>query len=165
MKSNRAGKNNGFYKHGMFGSKIYQTWNWMIQRCHNKNTAGFKRYGARGITVCKKWRKFQGFFEDMGDRPKGKTLERIDNDKGYFKENCRWATPKEQARNRRTSRLIDHNGQRKTLAEWCEIYKTDGRLIHARLKRGWSLDEAFTIEPVIGRNQTFRNNGHPNQSI
>lgn len=75
------------------------SWRAMIQRCTSKNHCKYPRYGGRGITVCDRWKNFNNFLEDMGDRPQGKTLDRINNDEGYYKENCRWATPKEQRSN------------------------------------------------------------------
>ena len=92
-------------KHGMTNSKEYRVWDSMVRRCHSKSHHAFKDYGARGIAVCDKWRKFDGFIEDMGLKPEGMTLERIDNSIGYFKENCKWATMTEQSRNRRTTKL------------------------------------------------------------
>jgi len=91
--------------HGMSGSSEYRVWDAMVRRCHNPSHHAFKHYGARGIKVCDKWKTFGGYFEDMGNRPHGLSLERIDNSLGYFKENCKWATATEQARNRRTTKL------------------------------------------------------------
>jgi len=91
--------------HGMANSKEYMVWDSMIRRCHNANHKAYSSYGARGITVCPEWRSFSGFFADMGHQPKGLTLERIDNSKGYAKDNCKWATITEQARNRRSTKL------------------------------------------------------------
>lgn len=87
--------------HGMAGTPIYQIWASMIQRCTNSKDKDYKDYGARGITVCKEWLKFEAFFSDMGHRPEGRSLDRRENDKGYSKDNCRWATAVEQANNRR----------------------------------------------------------------
>jgi hypothetical protein len=88
-------------KHGMAHTKIYASWCAMIKRCNNPNATQYKDYGGRGIKVCDRWLKFDNFYEDMGDRPKGFQIDRIDNDLGYSKENCQWVTPKENSNNRR----------------------------------------------------------------
>lgn len=88
-------------KHGKHETEIYSTWEGMIQRCTNPSAYGWKYYGGRGITVCERWRTFEHFYADMGDKPNGLTIDRIDNYKGYEKSNCRWATWAQQAANRR----------------------------------------------------------------
>lgn len=87
-------------KHGMHQSKTYGIWRAMIQRCTNPNTTHYNRYGGRGIKVCDRWRKFENFFDDMAVKPPGLTLDRIDNNGDYCKENCRWVTHKENCNNR-----------------------------------------------------------------
>lgn len=88
-------------QHGMTGSPTYISWQGMIRRCTNPSAADYHRYGGRGITVCQRWRDFSAFLEDMGERPAGLTLDRIDNNRGYEPGNCRWSTVTEQNRNRR----------------------------------------------------------------
>lgn len=90
------------FKHGYHNTPTYQTWECMIQRCSNPNVPSYQYYGGRGIRVCQRWLDdFKNFLSDMGERPNGKTLDRIDNEDNYYPENCRWATPKEQSENKR----------------------------------------------------------------
>jgi len=138
-----------FTKHGYDRlnrrTRIYQIWNDMIQRCTNSNTENYSRYGGRSITVCKRWLKFENFLEDMGERPPNRTLERINNNKGYYKENCRWATQKEQARNRRNNHLIIYNGITQCIAAWAEELNINQHTLANRIFRyGWSIEKAFT---------------------
>lgn len=125
-------------------SRTYITWQSMIARCKNPSNASFMDYGSRGIEVCSRWLKFENFLADMGERPKGKTLDRKENEKGYYKENCRWATPKEQANNRSTNVMLTHNGKTLNVAQWAEELGLKRTTVYARLKLGWSIERALT---------------------
>ena len=131
-------------------TKAYITWEGIKQRCHNPNANGYERYGGRGITVCNRWRNsFEAFFEDMGTKPKGLTLERVDNDEGYSKENCEWATMQRQACNRRNTRMISYNGKEQTMTEWAREYGLDrGVLWHRLYNMKWDMKDAFE-RPVM----------------
>lgn len=135
--SAKTGKNSK--THGMTNSREHSTWRNMKTRCLNSNSASYERYGGRGITICKRWLKFKNFYEDMGNKPIGKTLDRIDNNKGYSKQNCRWATNKEQARNKKCN--IVYKGEYPVEAS----KRLGGKrtLIYERIKRGWSIERAF----------------------
>ena len=101
-------------------SKIYQIWSSMIQRCTNPNHRSYHRYGGRDINVCQRWMKFPNFLKQMPGWKPGLQIDRIDNNKGYSKYNCKWSTRKQQARNRRNNHLITHKGKTKCLADWAE---------------------------------------------
>ena len=106
-------------KHGMSKAPLYNTWKAMKTRCYNQKDLSYKNYGGRGISVCKSWRdSFEAFYADMGDRPEGMSIDRIDNGGDYKPGNCRWSTPTEQHNNKRTNRLITAYGVKLTVTEW-----------------------------------------------
>lgn len=137
-------------RHGMSKTPIYKVWTAMLQRCMNKRSKIYKDYGERGIDVCDRWLVFENFLEDMGDQPfKRATLERKDNNKGYSKENCVWATYKEQSRNTRQTNMITWNGKTQCLRDWgaelAETLGTSRDTISTRIHvYGWSIEKAFT---------------------
>lgn len=125
---------------------IHRSWNHMLDRCTNPDSKDYKNYGGRGITVCKRWRNsFPNFLEDMGKNWRsGLTIERKDNDDGYFPGNCYWATRKEQNRNSRHNHLITCFNRTQCLVEWAEEIKIPQSTIRARIRRGWSSERGLT---------------------
>lgn len=107
--------------HGLSGTKLHEKWRAMMARCYNKNCKAYKNYGARGVTVCDEWHDFLNFYRDnLPHETSGLTIDRIDVNKGYFKENCRWVSKKAQANNKRDTVRITFKGEEKTLLEWSE---------------------------------------------
>lgn len=131
------------------GSAEYKTW-WawaaIRKRCYNHKDKAYPHYGGRGIQVCSEWFDYVQFFADMGPAPVNTSIDRIDNDGNYEPGNCRWATKQEQARNRRTNRLIVIDGQERTLAEWSDVSGVKSSTIRARIKYGMTGESL--INPV-----------------
>lgn len=126
----------------------YKVWKAMIQRCTNPKNKAFHNYGGRGISIALEWLGFIVFWDDMGARPTPfHTLERIDNDGDYTPENCRWATWKDQQRNRRNNRLMKYRGETRCVAEWAEITGINHTTIEGRLSRNWPVEKVLT-QPV-----------------
>ena len=134
-------------KHRMTHSTTWKSWKSMRDRCLRKTDKDYKNYGGRGINVCAEWLSFEQFYKDMGDRPQGKTLGRKDNNGDYCKENCRWESSSEQLNNRRVSRYIEHNGEKKTIAEWAKAIGVSRQTIRYRLEAGWKTEDV--ISPVV----------------
>jgi hypothetical protein len=134
-------------KHGHSRKPVYSVWRQLFQRCENPDAPSYKNYGARGITVCDEWRDFNVFLADMGFPAKGMTLDRIDNSKGYSKQNCRWATYGQQTNNSRANVRLELNGKTRTMAEWAKHLNISRDSIHGRLRRGWSVEMALS-KPV-----------------
>jgi hypothetical protein len=144
------------YKHGHSPSSggfssTYTTWSSMVSRCTNPNEPAYARYGGRGISVCPEWLDFANFLKDMGEKPRGRySIDRIDFNRGYEKSNCRWATDKEQARNKSSNRLITFNGETKCVGEWSEVTGIHPMTIIYRLNKGASPEEALSQEKKSG---------------
>lgn len=132
----------------------YGTWAHMLNRCHgNPEKWPTTHYVERGITVCERWRTFDNFLADLGERPEGTTLERIDNAKGYFPGNCRWATRKAQANNRSTNVLFEFRGVMYTMAQLALMAGLSKHTIRHRLvlaKPPWPIEEAMSTAPSHG---------------
>jgi hypothetical protein len=134
-------------------SPTYKTWKSVVERCTNPNHRRWKDYGGRGIKVCDRWRKFENFLADMGERPEGKTLDRKEVNGNYELNNCRWATNEEQAINRRDNRHLTYQGETRTVVEWAKKLGVKRGAISQRLCRDWSVDRAlgqpFRKSPTI----------------
>lgn len=124
----------------------YKIWSGLIKRCYDAKAENFHLYGGRGITVCERWHSFEAFLTDMGERPsKELTIERLDNERGYEPGNCAWRTKKDQANNRRSSRIIEWNGERRTLQQWAEATGISSSAISSRIDGlGWTVQQALT---------------------
>lgn len=126
-----------FIKHNMTASREYCSWECMKARCNNPKNVEFHRYGARGITICQEWNdSFERFYADMGPRPEGTTLDRIDPRGNYEPSNCRWATAFEQQQNTSTARRITYLGITRTISEWARETGISKIVIRSRVRRG-----------------------------
>jgi len=145
-KKQLAERNKANAKHGYFGTPIYNSWSGIIERCYNPKSGNYNMYGAKGITMCERWRSsFENFLEDMGERPQGTSIDRIDVYGNYCPENCRWVDAKTQARNRTNNVRYEYDGKNLTLAEWSEITGIKADTMHSRIrKQGWSIEDALT---------------------
>lgn len=134
-------------RHGMTGKRLYRIWQGMKNRCGNENTIYYDRYGGRGISVCDEWEKsFEAFMEwsTKNGYKDDLSIDRIDNNKGYSPENCRWATKEEQANNCVSNVVLRHNGEEHTIAEWSKIRGINYQTLHSRIVTlGWSVEKAL----------------------
>jgi hypothetical protein len=145
------GKKHNTYIHGhTVGGNLsptYNSWSSMMGRCYLPKTRCYEDYGGSGIKVEKRWHEFKNFLEDMGERPEGYVLDRIDNKIGYCMSNCRWLSRLESARNKRNLIYIMHNGKRKCLAELCVDLNLNYKTIYKRIKKyGWPVDRAISTK-------------------
>jgi hypothetical protein len=140
--------------HGMTDSRTYNIWKAMKHRCSgaSKDERAKVHYFEKGIIVCDKWKEFPGFLEDMGEAPDGLSIDRKNNDAGYNKENCRWATPKQQMNNTSRNRMLTANGVTRTLSEWADILGCKRSVIGHRIgKLGWDVEKAVSTPAGIRR--------------
>lgn len=144
-------------RHRAVGTPTHSSWHAMMLRAGTGSHRDRVRYLDRGITVCERWRKFENFLADMGERPPGTSIDRIDNSRGYEPGNCRWATVLQQQRNRSSNRLLTWNGETLTTAEWAERTGIERHTIGYRIRNGWSVEDALTIP--VSRSNRWRNVG------
>lgn len=137
-------------RHGMHDSKEYSSWEHMISRCASTSGKSYRLYGARGISVCEEWRSsFAKFYEDMGPVPSAThSIDRINSDLGYFKENCRWATPTQQARNVRHVTMVEFNGENITLNDLAELHGRTPAAVKSMMRRGRTLRQALLLDAL-----------------
>lgn len=140
-------------------TRLLRIYRKMRERCYKSYYPEPQYYSEKGITICDEWKDNYLAFKEWAlnnGYADNLSIDRIDGNKGYSPDNCRWATPKEQSRNRKTNILINHNGEEKTLVEWCELLNLNYGTIEMRLRRGWDKEKAL-LEP-IGNNYK-RNRG------
>ena len=147
---NSSGNRRGMhlFKHGGRRTRTYRIWCKMKERCNNPKAISYPRYGGVGIKVCTEWEcSFETFLRDMGECPSPfLSIERRDSTKGYFKDNCRWATRIEQANNKKNNVVVEYKGERKTVAQWCHDLNLNYHLVRQRIYRDlWSPERAFHV--------------------
>ena len=142
-------------RHGFSRTGVYKSWNAMMQRCLNPKNHAYSRYGGSGITVCKRWLKIENFIADMGQRPAGKTLERIDNDRGYSPKNCIWTTQEDQMNNTSYNRFFEYGGKVYRAKELAAEHGVNLATFWIRIHRGWTVEKALT-KPLGYRNSRSR---------
>jgi hypothetical protein len=134
----------GEVTHGMSKHPMYNAYRTMIARCTKQSHIQYHDYGGRGITVCDRWlESFENFFEDMRERPEGMSLDRVDNEKGYSKDNCRWADGRTQARNKSNTLYLEYKGEKLPLATFAERQGMNYNKLAKRIKLGWSIEKAL----------------------
>jgi len=143
-------------KHGMCFTSTYTIWVLMRRRCESDYDTEFHNYGGRGVKYTERWKKFENFLEDMGVRPEGLQIDRIDNDGDYCKENCKWSTPKEQSNNKRNNVHLTYKGEKLNITQWAEKTGINKNTLTNRMKSNWTIEEALTIKPSYANNTDTR---------
>lgn len=145
--------------HGQTDTRLYRIWAAMMSRCNNPNTENWDHYGNRGIKVCERWHRFENFAIDMGQPPDDSmSLDRYpDNNGNYEPSNCRWATMREQCRNRRGNRILEFNGRKQCLSAWAQEIGISSKTITSRLRLGWTIERTLS-EP---QREILRSNDPP----
>lgn len=129
-------------KHGLSKSNVYSIWHDMMRRCYDRRRKCYSKYGAKGIKVCKRWHNFELFYKDMGHRPLGLSIERINNNKGYSKANCKWADIFVQANNRSNNRIVYIDGTKLTIMQASKLFNIKYRCLLERIKKGIKAEHA-----------------------
>lgn len=145
----RYGLENGYYKHGAVGTRLYSIYTGMLKRCRQKTTRGYEQYGGRGIKVCDEWKGEHGFerFQEWAianGYSDGLTIDRIDTNGNYEPNNCKWSTSLEQCNNRRNNVWLEYNGEKHTMAQWSRQLNIPASTIKARRSKGWSDEKVLT---------------------
>jgi hypothetical protein len=131
--------------HGLSKTPTYSCWLAMKKRCYNNKSQDYYLYGGRGIRVCDRWMTFENFYADMGDRPIGMSLDRIDCNLDYSPENCRWATVTQQARNKRNTKIVEYKGVTKSIRDFCDELSLNANTVMTRLnQQNWTVDRALS---------------------
>jgi hypothetical protein len=132
------------FSHGMSKHRMHSVWRSMRARCNNPNDPSYRNYGGRGVRVCERWADFASFIADMGMRPSGYDIDRIDNDGNYEPGNCRWVTREVNLNNTRNNRNVTWKGETLSVAMWARRLGMNERTLSNRISRGWSMEQAMT---------------------
>lgn len=143
--------------HGFARTPTYITWRNIKSRCLNPQNSDYKNYGARGIVVCNRWlENFENFLADMGEKPENCSIERINVNGDYNRENCKWATRHEQDRNLRRNVYLSFNGKEQCITDWAKEVGLNRHVLRYRIKAGWSVEDALTVPASLGNNPNTR---------
>lgn len=138
--------------HGKTGTRTYDTWRSIKQRCCNPKSKDWKHYGGRGIKICEQWAaSFSNFLADMGERPDNMTIDRIDVNGNYDNKNCRWASDTTQSNNKRTCVYVEYNGKSQSVADWSREVGLERKTLEYRIRTGWDVERALTTPSLIKR--------------